>query len=496
MKTNRSEITSGAVTPPKAIVMMEDHDKAYYAWKENNVCSGTLVHIDAHIDFGWIPEIDLDEIGPDVRALNGPGIEVPLLNPFMKSRKKLINIGNYICPAIREGMVNKFYWVVPDNSWNTSRGRKHIEKQLYRLLKINRYSAGKLEKNNDRIKCRILNIDFIVCGLENLPRIESPVLLDVDVDFMLTKNIWDDLNPGRLPWILPEDLYERVLSRICSIEVLTIAYSVEGGFTPLKFKYFGDELRGFFGKCKPKAMGLKRKAFFLERDKNFSAAAGVYEEALKIDDNDASVYYNLALLSLESPGVGPGKAAAYYNEALRRDRTYATVYNNYGILYLQYNDLGRAEAEYRKFETLDGNNVSVLTGLGAIALGRGRFTEAEKLFDRCLQIDKASSEARAGKAAVYFKKGLFAQAKDLFWELKKDHPGESEFYWWLGRIAQKRGDVRQAIDNYKDAVLRGGDGPLVHLLLSGLYIRRRLYFRAFEELKRSFYLLRIISLCG
>ncbi len=478
---------------PKTIVMMEDHDKAYCAWKDHHVRGRALVHIDAHIDFGWIPEMDLDEIGFDDRSLKSLSDERLLLNPFLKPRAKMVNIGNYICPAIREGMVNKFYWVVPDESWQSGRGKRHIIKQLKQLLRMKRYAGGKIQQYKDHLRCRILDTDIIVCGLEDLRRIEEPVLLDIDVDFMLTKHIWDDLNPQRFPWIFPEELYERITSRISAIDVLTIAYSVEGGFTPLKFKYLGNELQSLFEGDKLKTMEFKRKAFFREREKNFAAASAEYEEALKIDDTDASIYYNLALLHLDSSSVALEKAVASYNAAVARDITYATSYNNYGILYLRYNRLKRAEIEYGKFLRINGNNPSVLNGLGFIALAQRNYAKAGDLFERCLAFDKNYPEARLGRAIVDFKKNKFSDARERFAEYKKYNPDDPEVFWWLGRIAQKKGEVSAAIDNYKEAVILGGEGPLVHFLLSGLYIKKSLYLRAFEELKRSFFLLRIFS---
>src|SRR5437879_11727805 len=44
--------------PIENVVMMEDHDGAYYAWKQAELKDRIAVHIDAHIDFGWIPERD------------------------------------------------------------------------------------------------------------------------------------------------------------------------------------------------------------------------------------------------------------------------------------------------------------------------------------------------------------------------------------------------------------------------------------------------------
>lgn len=473
---------------------MEDHDKAYHGWKERGVSERVLVHVDAHIDFGWIPEMDLDEINFDANDMKGSLKESLLLNPFLKSRKKMLHIGNYICPAIREGMVKKFYWVVPDESLRSAQGLRHIIKQLKQILKIKRYAGGKLFRYADHLNCRILDREVIVCGLENLERIEEPVLLDVDVDFMLTRHIWDDLNPQRIPWIFPEELFEKLISKINSIEVLTIAYSVEGGFTPLRFKYLGDELRLLFeggvSSEKLKVMQYKKKALFFEKEKKREEAAAAYEQALSINDSDASVYFNLSLLYLDR---APDKAGDFYNQALARDSSYATVYNNYGILYLLYNELKKARVEYEKFLCLNENNAAVLNGLGHISLAQRRYAAAQEFFDRCLSVDKYYPAARLGKGIASFKQGRLKEAEESFAGLRKDNTDESEAYWWLGCIAQKRGEGLLAIENYKHAVMRGGEGPLVHLRLARLYLSRSFYFRAFEELKRAFQALRIVS---
>lgn len=466
--------------------MMEDHDKAYQAWKDRGVFAKTLVHVDAHIDFGWIPEVDLDEIGGDGKV---PG-DGQLINPFVKSKKKMVDIGNYICPAIREGMVKKFYWVVPDASFRNARGRRHIIRHLKRLLAIKKYSGGKLEFHSGRICCRIYGIELIVCGLEDLGQIDEPVLLDIDVDFMLTELIWDDLNPERLPWILPEELYEKLTAKIDKIDVLTIAYSVEGGFTPLRFKYLGDELRYLFEGGRPAgpqgAAYYKRKAVFFEKDKKPADAARAYEEALKTGGSDASVFFNLSLLySYEAVGQAE-KSAVFYRKALEADESYATCYNNYGILYLRYNRLKRAEAEYKKFLRVSGGNAAVYDGLGVIALARGRYAQAQEFFNRCLTVDKNHPGARLGLGIVCFKTARLSEAESLFLGLEKDYPDDAEVCWWLGRIAQKSGNASCAIDRYKDAVMRGGDGPFIHFILARLYMKRGFFFRAFEELIRVF----------
>ncbi len=44
--------------PIEQIVMMENHDDAYHAWKKAGFRDRIVIHVDAHIDFGWIAERD------------------------------------------------------------------------------------------------------------------------------------------------------------------------------------------------------------------------------------------------------------------------------------------------------------------------------------------------------------------------------------------------------------------------------------------------------
>lgn len=463
------------------IIMMEDHDKAYHAWRDRGIRGKILVHIDAHIDFGWIPEVDLDEIGPATGEPGGRSERMPLLNPFISTRKKMLHIGNYICPAMRDGMVEKFYWVVPDESLRSRRGRAQIIKYLRRVLKVEGSSNRNITRTDDGMRCRIMGKDVIVCSLESLEFIDEPVLLDIDVDFMVTRYIYDDLNPKRVPWMYPDELVKKISKSVTQVELLTIAYSVEGGYTPLRFKYLGDDLRAIYaGEISESARAIieiKKKALLCEKVKNIESAVALYKEALRIDDGDASVYFNLFVLRQD---------AFFYRQACARDKTYATDYNNYGILYLQYNKFDIAEAEYKKFLLMDADNAAILNGLGYIALAKKRYLNAAGYFNRCLSLKKDHLDARRGIGIVNFKTGSLDEAQRQFSDIAKDSPDDQETYWWLGRIAERRGEKSIAIDNYKNGVMRGGEGPLVHLLLARLYLSKGFYLRAIEESKRFF----------
>jgi predicted Zn-dependent protease len=107
-----------------------------------------------------------------------------------------------------------------------------------------------------------------------------------------------------------------------------------------------------------------------------------------------------------------------------------------------------------------------------------------------LSIDRDHFAARLGQGIVNFKSGKLAEAGVIFSALKKDIPDDQEASWWLGRIAEKRGDFPTAIGSYKDTVMLGGEGPAIHLRLLRLYIITGNFYRAREEMKRFFHMLK------
>jgi tetratricopeptide (TPR) repeat protein len=421
----------------KDVVMMEDHDGAYHAWKARGIKDRTLVHIDAHMDFGRLPDMDPEEI------LDVGGKEEierilsrqPVWNPLSKRKEKLVHIGNYIYPAIKDGIVNKFYWVVPDPSWRTWRGRNRIK------------------RNTNWHK------DTIVSSLESLKTIEEPVLLDIDVDFMLTPFIWKDQSPGRNPWIFPQELVKQLNDKKIVFDVATISYSVNGGYTPLRFKYLGDELKSL-----------------LEGRRDYR-------------QSEASVCFNSCLSHLNSRPPDRSRAKYFYQKAIDADKSYGCEFNNYGIIYQQNGRLKKAEQEYRNFLALDEDNPSVLTGLGYLSLLRRKQEKALDLFEKVLRCAPTDAAALFGKAAGFLSLKKHDEAEALFLKVSQASQDYPESYWWLARIAEKKHQIGSAIQFYKKAVLAGEEGPLVHLLLCRLYLINKNYLRAGEELRRFLHLL-------
>ena len=83
------------VLTPSSVHLMENHDGAYYIWRDLGVKDRILVHIDAHHDMWWAED----------------------------TKASLVTIANFICPALKEGIVREVFWVVPDATWAVAMDR-------------------------------------------------------------------------------------------------------------------------------------------------------------------------------------------------------------------------------------------------------------------------------------------------------------------------------------------------------------------------------------
>jgi tetratricopeptide (TPR) repeat protein len=169
------------------------HDEAYYHWRDAGVRGATLIHVDAHHD--------LEE---------GPASGV-------------IHVGNYVRAAIQAEMVSRMTWVLPHPMWanRTVRARAIADLEALRL-----------------------GIPATVAPMADAPAAARPVLLDVDLDYLFTVGFNLDPAVATLgdPWCAVETLAEAIDARWPSRGIVTIATSLTGAFTPLRWKHLARAL--------------------------------------------------------------------------------------------------------------------------------------------------------------------------------------------------------------------------------------------------------------
>jgi tetratricopeptide (TPR) repeat protein len=423
---------------------IEQHDGAYAIWRDAGAKSRVLVHIDAHHDlYGcWF---DKKRPGETAR----------------------LNIANFIYAALADGLVREVIWVVPDETWATRAGRGDIVKALRRMAQAQPVTKPRINVGTDRITGMALGRPVHVCTLENLPAIDEAVLLDIDVDYLIIPNIgYRGIKVyGSLPWCWPPELLARLKARGIRSDLVTIAYSVEGGYTPLQWKYLGDELAQ---RLKPGSQDVRwaecmRQAAVAADEGDFRAAEVGYRAARQFNPASAAPSYHLAHLNAAKGRLQEGQE--FLRHAYTGDRLYRTPRNNAGWWYLEEGNVRRysqARSAFERARSLDPQDPYAWLGLGRLAIREKDWAGAEVLLRRSLALEDACIDTHRALAWVLAR--------------RKDYPGAIAAYERSLKLALS--GRRAVSDDATLSMLDDGSMPWdsahgeIHAKLARLYAAR------------------------
>ncbi|NIM59464.1 MAG: hypothetical protein GTO16_11065 [Candidatus Aminicenantes bacterium] len=235
--------------PTERIFQIENHNLAFSVWQKERIRDRILIHIDSHLDFGWIPDKKLYKIllSNSLREENPLSSRKVHWYQHEKEIMKTVNTGNYLYPALKDGVIRELYWVVPDKIWDMPEERAIIKKIFRQILEKNpKEKAAPILSDENTMIATICGRKFTTCKLDNLPKIRESVLLDIDVDFFIVNSRLEEkagiTPPNKKPWMWPSELIALLKDKRIKTDCVTISYSVAEGFTPLEYKYLGDQV--------------------------------------------------------------------------------------------------------------------------------------------------------------------------------------------------------------------------------------------------------------
>jgi tetratricopeptide (TPR) repeat protein len=460
------------------VVVMENHDAAYAAWREAGVKQRILIHVDAHHDMWWV----------------GDGAP--------------ITIANFICPALKEELVREVFWVVPDGAWETPRARRPILRHLRALIKAYPESSRRLRVNDQEVAAVLLGKPLHVLPLRHVRRIEENVLLDIDVDYLVIPRVsHGESDPhAPVPWCWPDGLLTRLADLHLRSDLVTIVYSVEGGFTPLKWKYLGDEValrlrRPGADESAVRGMSLMREGALTACRGDVAAAEACQQQARTLLPDSAAPCYHLAHLYWE--GGREDAARDLYRQALARDPSYRTGYNSAGIGYYEDGRLAEARQEHQRTLALDPRDAYAHLGLGQIAARLKRWGEAESSLRAALALDGTlpdawrtlamvlASRKRHQEAILAYQQSLKLVLRGrkpltgyIITEPRSDlviDPHHLAIHVELARLYEATGALTQAITGYRLGIAGGEGSVLIRYRLVRLYLTRKQWRQAAQE---------------
>lgn len=426
------------------IALADCHDEAYYEWRDAGVQRGILIHLDAHHDI---------ERSPDGAA---------------------INIGNYIRAAIREGMVARVWWIVPDPMWDDPFTRACLVKELEHA------SGQPAHCHASGITATIEGIDVRtgpLASLEPQDPQEPPVLLDIDLDYLMTERRIDNgvSEPRPVPWLWPYQLTRRLqLARIAP-QITTIATSVTGGFTPLAWAHLGRELAGRLDGSASPAMcaafaHLRGAAAWGAGGDRTSAEVGC-RQAVAVCPGDGAPYAHLAWVLQAAGKLDEARDA--FRMACTRDPFFDHPFRTRGPLAYRAGRLTEAARAYRDGLALDPDDAHAWLGLALIAVEEGHPTDAEALIEAhvlgalpdSIDVVRTLARVRAARGALPAAIDAYTRAMTLAlhgavpltgpWSSNRDRRLIDPQHWQdhaaVGDLHARLGDPHAAIAYYQIA---------------------------------------------
>ena len=446
------------------VCLFENHDQSYHIWRAEGLRDRVVLHLDLHDDLAWIK--------PD----------------------QPIHIGNYLCFALREGIARETIWVVPDGSFASLAARHRLLQRVRHLVRQYPAPRAKVRSDAGGISAALLGKPLLVVPLSSLPPLREPVLLDIDVDFLTSQSaLPPELAPQDLPWCWPGELVQLLATRGVQADLATIAWSVEGGYTPLRWKCLGDELKDRLQHIDSESISsaekLREAAVCRQRGDTAAAESKLRETLLHMGPLAAPCYH-LALL-LRSAGRQE-EAGTYYRRALELDPTYATAYNNRGPIYWRWRRFALAEQEYREALSLHENDAYAHFGLAQVLFHRRRWGQAEAALRRALESNAHLPDAWSLLGDVLARQGRQTEAitaYDRFLRLTLLGKytlrslqmterrglldvGHASTHAKIARIQETMGDLRQAAQGYRISIAANRDRAVTRFRLARVLARR------------------------
>ncbi|MCA8959368.1 MAG: tetratricopeptide repeat protein [Planctomycetes bacterium] len=130
-----------------------------------------------------------------------------------------------------------------------------------------------------------------------------------------------------------------------------------------------------------------------------------------------------------------------------RHRTAARLLREKGIL-------DGAESELRAALEIEPKNIYVRLDLADLEATLGKTAEAATLVDAVLQEDPHHRRAKLIRGIVFFKEDQLDRAESLLTEALVLNPDPARTHYYLGLIAEKRGEPEKALEHYRQAIHR------------------------------------------
>ncbi|MEA3428866.1 MAG: hypothetical protein U9Q84_06610, partial [Thermodesulfobacteriota bacterium] len=393
--------------------LLEDHSEALLRWSRQGVENAVLINIDAHDDLRWIAPEKIETLKRLVQKKDWKSIEMS----DSGGDDGLYHPGSFIYAACKLGMISRVYWVIPFSYFQVP----EVTKALNRFLAaygFDKRSINTFSLHNGCYQGVCEGISLTICGVENLPQIDEPVILSIDADFFPPFAHWY----GRDILTAMSEFFFEIAQKQYRIRDAFVACSVNGGFLSANRRWIA-------GHCME----------ILEQPQRIS---GPYPEEWLVH-NLADTYY-----------VG-GSADALLDLTRRFNRRYPQdlCLMSYRVFALQATGNNRDAYELAcTLGSIDKRYAFILADLGQGLIDQGNLDAALPCFRAAYQSNPHMNFRQKNLGDALMAAGKYGQAI-YYYDIYRQKNGPFPVAFAMGSAACKLGDDFQARTWFEQGVV-------------------------------------------
>lgn len=214
------------------IFLFEDHCESYLHWKDAGLKDLCVVHVDTHLD---VADEGLTKDTLEKLAACKTSTE---MEEYRKNEDILwggFHPGNYLYPAMKDGTVSRLIWVIPEHLPGGNEFLPWAREHLQEWVELSLSDYDSLHNEGNKIVGKLAGFDFEICFLKDLDCSSTNIVWDIDTDYLIDNYDY--------AWKSPMELVEYLKKKAPAPEMITIAYSVNGGYLSPEQKYLGDMVK-------------------------------------------------------------------------------------------------------------------------------------------------------------------------------------------------------------------------------------------------------------
>lgn len=253
------------------------------------------------------------------------------------------NAGNMVTVANKLGIVDEVYWVVPEFDSITEQDLDGFKKYLKGSMPENGRDIDAIKLNGAVAEGKIGDIPVKIMSLLDLPKVEKPVLLQIDLSFF--SNLYKNEKETKI-LSLASAFINTLKEKNLSADIVTVSLSNASG-VPLRMRFLGGYLAqllkdpGMTEKDPPAQWADRADAWRIAQESPRDAIP-VYKNIINRNQKDAATMYDLAEAYFLSGDLeGSEKELA---DAARIDPGYALGYRDFAYRLAQAGKKDKADS--------------------------------------------------------------------------------------------------------------------------------------------------------